>query len=148
MEPEERKRKVDWLLRYQDCLRTEARLQARRQEAQTAATATTQQMTGMPGSGQPGRKVETGALLLAECSAELEKQQAETLRVRQEIETAINGLENGLQREVLHWRYLTRRKNCFRPLDWYYVAQRLFISVPHAKRMHRKALEALKEDTP
>ena len=54
-----------------------------------------------------------------------------------EIEAAINALPSALQRDVLQARYIDG-------LPWFKIANRLYISERHAKRLHRKAIEALR----
>ena len=147
MEPELRKRKVDWLLRYQESLRRERRLQEQIRRVESRAESTTQALTGMPGGGATGSKVENGAILLAAYRMDLIQQLAESEKIRAEIEMAIGQIAEETEREVLIWRYIIGDYGN-RLMDFWKVGNRLHISERHVKRLHNSALEHLKDVPP
>ena len=130
--------KVAWLRRYRQALRDEARLRDRIKAVRSWAESTTQALRPVTGSGsQDGTKIERGAELLDQYQRELQAQLKASEQIRVEIEAAINALPNALQRDVLQARYIDG-------LPWFKIANRLYISERHAKRLHRKAMEAVR----
>lgn len=130
--------KVAWLRRCRQALRDEARLRDRIKAVRSRAESTTQALRPVVGgSSQDGTKIERSAELLDQYQRELQKQLEASERIRVEIEAAINALPSALQRDVLQARYIDG-------LPWFKIANRLYISERHAKRLHRKAIEALR----
>ncbi|MGN0984717.1 MAG: sigma factor-like helix-turn-helix DNA-binding protein, partial [Gemmiger sp.] len=125
------------LRRYQDSLRQEKRLREAicRERARLESTGCA--LGGLPrGGGRTDRLGDGIAVLLAR-QQELTAQLAASEQLRREIEAAINALNAPLQREALLGRYVDG-------LEWWKVADRLFISERHARRLHSAALERLK----
>lgn len=130
--------KVAWLRRYRQALRDEARLRDRIKAVRSRAESTTQALRPVFGGGsQDGTKIERGAELLDQYQRELQKQLEASEHIRVEIEAAINALPSALQRDVLQARYIDG-------LPWFKITNRLYISERHAKRLYRKAIEALR----
>lgn len=136
MEEAEKKAKIKWLRRYHESLIQEKRLRDTIRTTRARAESTTQALNGMPHSGGGESKVESGALLLVRYQQDLDAQLRKSEQIRQEIESAINLLP-GLQRDVMLARYVDW-------LPWFKVANRLYISERHARRLHRRGLEAIK----
>lgn len=144
----ERKEKKDWLSRYQVSLRKESRLLVQIRLAESRAESTTQNLTGMPGGGASGSKVENGAILLAAYRMDLNQQQAESEKIRAEIEMAIGKIQDENQREVLTWIYIVgelddKNRPLFHPMGNKDVSERMHYSIEWVKKKKREALDAI-----
>lgn len=137
----ERKEKKDWLSRYQESLRKEKRLKETLREVRSRAESTTQALSGMPPAGGRRSKVESGAILLAAYTMQLNEQIVDGEVIRAEIEAAVGRLEDPMQREVLYWRYIKGEDG--RPMDLWKVGNKLYISERHTRRLFGRALENL-----
>lgn len=143
MDQKERREKVAWLNRYQECLLTESRLQVQIEKAKTRAESTTQTLTEMPYSCGHSSKVENGAILLAEYCADLDNQRAESEKIRAEIELSISKIDGSIHREILIWRYIIGDYG-YNPMEFWKISNKLFISERHVRRLHNEALSLLK----
>lgn len=134
MTNEEKRR---WLRRYQQALRDEDRIRERIRAVRSRAESTTQALQPVSGSGnQSGSKIERGAELLDAYQNELLTQLERSQGIRREIEDAISGLEDPMQRDVLQSLYIDG-------LPIWKTANRLYISERWVKSKHRAGLEAL-----
>lgn len=138
MTENEQKEKKDWLSRYQESLRKEKRLKETLREVRSRAESTTQALSGMPPAGGQRSKVESGAILLAAYTMQLNEQIVDGEAIRAEIEAAVGRLKDPLQREVLYWRYIKGEDG--RPMDLWKVGNKLYISERHARRLFSQAL--------
>ena len=130
--------KVDWLRRYRQALRDEARLRDRIKAVRSRAESTTQALRPVTGSGsQDGTKIERGAELLDQYQQDLQAQLKASEQIRVEIEAAINALPSALQRDVLQARYIDG-------LPVWRTANRLYISESWVLKAQKKAIENLK----
>lgn len=132
------KEKKDWLRRYQESLRKEKRLKETLREVRSRAESTTQALSGMPPAGGQRSKVESGAILLAAYTMQLNEQIVDGEVIRAEIEAAVGRLKDPLQREALYWRYIKGEDG--RPMDLWKVGNKLYISERHTRRLFRQAL--------
>ncbi len=134
MENEEKRR---WLRRYRQALRDEDCIRERIRVVRSRAESTTQALQPVSGSGnQSGSKIERGAELLDAYQNELLAQLERSQGIRREIEDAISGLEDPMQRDVLQSLYIDG-------LPVWKTANRLYISERWVKSKHRAGLEAL-----
>nr|WP_317399817.1 hypothetical protein [uncultured Gemmiger sp.] len=134
MENEEKRR---WLRRYRQALRDEDCIRERIRVVRSRAESTTQALQPVSGSGnQSGSKIERGAELLNAYQNELLAQLERSQGIRREIEDAISGLEDPMQRDVLQSLYIDG-------LPVWKTANRLYISERWVKSKHRAGLEAL-----
>lgn len=134
MENEEKRR---WLRRYRQALRDEDRIRERIRVVRSRAESTTQALQPVSGSGnQSGSKIERSAELLDAYQNELLVQLERSQGIRREIEDAIGGLEDPMQRDVLQSLYIDG-------LPVWKTANRLYISERWVKSKHRAGLEAL-----
>lgn len=136
-----RKEKKDWLSRYQESLRKEKRLKETLREVRSRAESTAQALSGMTPAGGQRSKVESGAILLAAYTMQLNEQIVDGEVIRAEIEAAVGQIEDPMEREVLYWRYITGENGY--PMDLWKVGNKLYISERHARRLHGWALEHL-----
>nr|DAI63320.1 MAG TPA: Protein of unknown function (DUF1492) [Caudoviricetes sp.] len=81
--------------------------------------------------------MESAILKIVERQEKLYKQIIDTEVVRDEIETAIDGLPDDRMKEVLKERYIVGTP------FWWQIANNLSISEPYAKKLHRRALDKL-----
>lgn len=132
------KEKKDWLSRYQESLRKEKRLKETLREVRSRAESTAQALSGMPPAGGQRSKVESGAILLAAYTMQLNEQIVDGEVIRAEIEAAVGRLKDPLQREVLYWRYIKGEDG--RPMDLWKVSNKLYISERHTRRLFHQAL--------
>ena len=130
--------KVAWLRRYQAELDTECRLRDKIRMERSRAESTTQALSPICG-GENGKsdKVADGVEILAEYQTQLTDQLKISETVRAEIEQSIFALDDYQQRDVLLAHYVDG-------LQWWKVANRLYISERWAKSLHKKAIENLK----
>lgn len=132
-----RKDKIAWLNRYRRARLRERRLRDAIRAERARCESTTAALTGMPHGGAEADKLGRGISLLLDYQQELAAQLVESERVRREIEAAIAALPDPLQRDALTGHYVDG-------LEWWKVANRMYISERHARRLHQKALENLK----
>lgn len=125
--------KKAWLRRYRQALDNERRLRNAIRAARSRAEATTQALRPAPGGSGGQDKVAAGVELLDSYQRKLADQLTESEKLRAEIENAISGVPNFLQRQVLMSRYIDG-------LSWFYIADHLHISESYAKNLHGRAL--------
>ncbi|MGN0983332.1 MAG: DUF1492 domain-containing protein [Gemmiger sp.] len=133
------KDKIAWLRRYQDSLRQEKRLRNAIRRERARLESTNAALNGMPHSGRDADKIGRGVSLLLDYQQELAAQLVESKQLRREIEAAIDQLANTTQRDALRGRYVDG-------LEWWRVANQMYISERWAKSLHKAAIENLKID--
>ena len=85
------------------------------EKLRTAAESTTTQLTGMPGGGQIGDKVGSGAARIADAEEQFRQMELDAIETMAEIVRVIDMVENTTQAEVLHHgrsRRLRPRRCC------------------------------------
>lgn len=132
----EAREKIAWLNRYQRARRKERRLREVIRTERARCEATSAALTGMPHGGAEADKLGHGVSLLLDYQQDLAAQLVESERVRREIEAAIAALPDPMQREALTGHYVDG-------LEWWKVANRMYISERWARSLHKKALENL-----
>lgn len=128
--------KIAWLNRYRRARLQEKRLRDAIRAERARCESTSAALTGMPHGAAEADKLGRGVSMLLDYQQELAAQLVESERVRREIEEAINALPDPMQRDALTGHYVDA-------LEWWKVANRMYISERHVLRLHRKALENL-----
>lgn len=80
------------------------------EKLRTAAESTTAQLTGMPGGGQIGDKVGSGAARIADAEAQFRQMELDAIETMAEIVRVIDMVENPTQAEVLHRYHIEMQK--------------------------------------
>lgn len=80
------------------------------EKLRTAAESTTVQLTGMPGGGQIGDKVGSGAARIADAEAQFRQMELDAIETMAEIVRVIDMVENPTQAEVLHRYHIEMQK--------------------------------------
>lgn len=137
MDKQEYDAKVDWLRRYRQAVEKERRLRNRLAEqrghlagaAYVGGGVRCQTASGASGIERAVERIERaeGALL-----AQMERRKS----IYAEILRAILRIDDSRQRKVLRMRYL-------QGMPMHLIAEEMRISLPTAKRLHRKAVAAL-----
>ncbi len=130
-----------WLLR---AYRIDQQIQSKNEQIEMWETLA-QKVTSNP-SAQPGgsggtnySRVENYCIKIADAQMEIERQRDELIRVRQEIEAAINKVQNITLRLLLEQRYLLCK-------NWEDIADFMGYCVEYVKRdLHKQALRAARE---
>ena len=129
--------KTKWLWRYQRCRSAERQLRRQIALERERATATTKALSPIMVASSKSNTMESAILKIVERQEKLYKQIIDTEVVRDEIETAIDGLQDDRMKEVLKERYIVGTP------FWWQIANNLSISEPYAKKLHRRALDKL-----
>ena len=130
---------VLWLRRYQKALADERWLRERIADIRARAEATTRALRPDPvDGGVRENRLLACVELLDERRRELAGQVAASERLRAEIERAIGGVPDEMQRHVLTARYIDGA-------PWWKIANQLYISERWAKALHRRAVEQMEE---
>ena len=126
-----------WLWRYQRSRNHERQLRQQIQSERERATATTKALSPVVVSAGGKNKIEDAVCRIMERQEALYKQIIDTEMQREEIETAINSVQDQMQRDVLLERYIVGTPY------WWKIAINLNISERWAKKLHRAAIENL-----
>ena len=132
--------KKAWLRRYRQALDNERRLRNAIRAARSRAEATTQALRPAPGGSGGQDKVAAGVELLDSYQRKLADQLAESERLRAEIEQAIDALPSADLRLVMRARYIDGRA-------WWQIANQMDVSDSWVKKLHGKALNAIRVST-
>lgn len=132
--------KKAWLRRYLQALDNERRLRNAIRAARSRAEATTQALRPAPGGSGGQDKVAAGVELLDSYQRKLVVQLAESERLRAEIEQAIDALPSADLRLVMRARYIDGRA-------WWQIANQMDVSDSWVKKLHGKALNAIRVST-
>ena len=132
--------KKAWLRRYRQALDNERRLRNAIRAARSRAEATTQALRPAPGGSGGQDKVAAGVELLDSYQRKLVVQLAESERLRAEIEQAIDALPSADLRLVMRARYIDGRA-------WWQIANQMDVSESWVKKLHGKALNAIRVST-
>ena len=133
-------KKKAWLWRYRQALDNERRLRNAIRAARSRAEATTQALRPAPGGSGGQDKVAAGVELLDSYQRKLADQLAESERLRAEIEQAIDALPSADLRLVMRARYIDGRA-------WWQIANQMDVSDSWVKKLHGKALNAIRVST-
>ena len=132
--------KKAWLRRYRQALDNERRLRNAIRAARSRAEATTQALRPTPGGSGGQDKVAAGVELLDSYQRKLADQLAESEKLRAEIEQAIDALPSADLRLVMRARYIDGRA-------WWQIANQMDVSDSWVKKLHGKALNAIRVST-
>lgn len=132
--------KKAWLRRYRQALDNERRLRNAIRAARSRAEATTQALRPAPGGRGGQDKVAAGVELLDSYQRKLADQLTESEKLRAEIEQAIDALPSADLRLVMRARYIDGRA-------WWQIANQMDVSDSWVKKLHGKALNAIRVST-
>lgn len=132
--------KKAWLRRYRQALDNERRLRNAIRAARSRAEATTQALRPAPGGSGGQDKVAAGVELLDSYQRQLADQLTESEKLRAEIEQAIDALPSADLRLVMRARYIDGRA-------WWQIANQMDVSDSWVKKLHGKALNAIRVST-
>lgn len=130
------KQKVQWLMRYKDGRRAQARLEKELEQLRSDVVRITPLLTGMPGGHSDGQSLPRAVERVIAAQEELEKQIVECLKVRQEVEAVIDQVADPHDHEILHRRYILGQK-------WEQIAMEMPLDYSNVHRRHRRALEKI-----
>lgn len=125
-----------FLGRYLEVVEEEKEIQEEITYWESKAEKITAAWSDVPGGGDRGDKVQTGAIKLAELRDMLNEKRLELLKIRVAIEMAINGVEDGTQRRLLRLRYI-------KGLTWEKISVEMNYSYVHTCRIHGYALQKI-----
>ena len=129
--------KTAWLKRYRDDLETLRSLNAEAEEVRSIADGISINWSGMPGGSSGPTKAEKALEALEALMNKINADKAEIISRREEIMKCIDAVEDKRERTILRYRYI----NGF---SWPEVVARLGYDERYVKRMHCRAVEALK----
>ena len=119
----EYQRKVAWLKRYQESLRTEA-------------ARVTQALTGTPGGGD-GQAIPRAVERIADAESRLVSAYGTALAERSRIKDAIDTVEDPLRRDILTRRYILGQR-------WERIAAENNLTLRRVLQLHHKTVDGLR----
>ena len=128
-------RKVEWLRRYRDAVRTECRLIEELAQLRAEAARVTQALTGMPGGGD-GQAIPRAVERIMDAQQRLAAEAARCAAARAEVKDAIDTVADPLRRDILTRRYILGQR-------WERIAADLDRDKRWVLRLHHRAVDGL-----
>ncbi|HCM24092.1 MAG TPA: hypothetical protein DHW78_07205 [Ruminococcaceae bacterium] len=132
----ENQAKIDWLNRYRKLDKEVDRKCDELSRWRSRATKITPALTGMPGGGVAGDRVQDAVEKIVALEGEINAEIDRLLQVRGEIEKAIEAVPDDTLRTLLELRYIDG-------LTWEKIAVKLNYSYMHICRLHGKAIQVI-----
>lgn len=128
-----------FLKQYQDTLADIRNLESQKLELENLAMSVTASTDGerVQSSGRKDRMAEL-AVKIADAEREIVEQRTQAFHRLREIEEAIKAVPDGRQQQILHMRYVERKK-------WEEIAVDLGIDYRWTLRLHGKALKKIED---
>lgn len=127
--------RVEWLKQYQQSLKRERELNEELIQLETQAAKCTSAITGMP-HGSDGSDKMAIVDKIVETELQIAAEIGNGLECRQEISSAIMGLTNNRQQEILRRRYILGQR-------WEEIAWKMYLDYNWIWRQHREGVENL-----
>ncbi|MDD3230984.1 MAG: hypothetical protein PHE09_17485 [Oscillospiraceae bacterium] len=132
----ENQAKIDWLNRYRKLDKEVGRKCDELSHWRSRATKITPALTGMPGGGAAGDRIQDAVEKIVALEGEIDVEIDRLLQVRGEIEKAIKTVPDDTLRTLLELRYIDG-------LTFEQIAVRMNYAFRHITRLHGKALHVL-----
>ncbi len=137
MDKQEYQARVAWLRRYRQAVQEERSLLERIAETRARAESTTHALLGSSSRRSKGSdKIAAAVSMILQYQTQLAEKVQKSEEIRIDIETAIEQLDNPMQRQVLYLRYIDG-------LPRWKVAHEMYISEEWVKKLHRYGVQNL-----
>lgn len=131
------KEKKEYLYRYRNLEKTYERLIAESYQWRLKAEKMTQTISDMPHGGNGEDQRELAICNMLDCAKEAAEKASEQMKIKKEIEKAIESVNDDEMELLLTYRYIDNN-------TWEQVAVLLDRSWTHTHRLHAMALEKIK----
>ena len=132
----EYQRKVAWLKRYQESLRTERRLIEELAQLRAEAASVSQALSSAPSGGGDGQAIPRAVERIAAAESRLASAYGAALAARAEVKDAIDTVPDPLRRDILTRRYILGQR-------WERIAADLDRDKRWVLRLHHRAVDGL-----
>ena len=128
--------KVQWLRRYQDCLRRERELAEEVEQLHARACKVTPSLTGMPGGASDGQSLPRAVESIVQAQQELQAQINQCGYIRREVVAALEQVTNARDHEILRRRYILGQR-------FEKISVEMNLEYRWVRRIHKNAVQRL-----